>query len=157
MPVKHRIRNSATPSERKKGLVKGKAPHREHNAHKVLHKWPYYRAALIWVSALGLLFLAAIVFSFGILQKDVVAIFAGIVIFIIWVFMKLLFFFASKATTCPLCRANHFANSKSNKHKNAYKIFPLSYSSTAVVTASLNRCIRCMHCGVSFDLTKKHR
>ncbi len=97
------------------------------------------------------------IFGFGIWQKDRIAIFAGIAIFCVWIFMKLLFFFASKATKCPLCRANHFVSGKSVKHKKAYKIFPLSFSSTAVITAVLIRCVRCMHCGVTFDLDKKHR
>ncbi|MFT5906252.1 MAG: hypothetical protein ACI9E1_001859 [Cryomorphaceae bacterium] len=154
MPEKRRIRSSANNTKRQKGLVQGKAPHRGQNAHKVFYKWAYYRAALIWLSALGLLFLAVATCGFGIWQKDGTAIFAGIAIFVICVFM---FLFASKATKCPLCRTNHFVNGKSIKHKKAYKIFPLSYSSTAVVIVALNRCIRCMHCGVTFDLTKKSR
>ncbi len=157
MPVKHRIRNSVTREQKQRGLIQGKAPHREHNAHKVLRKWPYYRGVLIWISALALLFLSVAVFSFGVWQKDKQAIYAGIALFGAWVFMKLMFFFASKATTCPLCRANHFANSRSSKHKKAFKVFPFSYSSTAVITAALKRCVRCMHCGVTFDLTKKYR
>ena len=157
MPVKHRIRHSATRDEQQKGLIKGKTPHRGHNAHKVMRKWPYYRAALIWFMAIGLLFLAIVTFIFGAWKIDKTAIFMGIAMFGAWVFLKLMFFFASKATTCPLCRANHFANSKSSKHKNAFKVFPLSYASTAVFTAMFNRCIRCMHCGVTFDLNKKYR
>ncbi|MGJ8657368.1 MAG: hypothetical protein ACSHX6_13045 [Akkermansiaceae bacterium] len=157
MPIKHRIRNSAAPLEKQRGLVKGKAPHREHNAHKVLRKWPYYRGALIWMVTVALLFLSLVTFGFGVLEKDRNAIFAGIALFGAWLFMKLMYFFASKTTTCPLCRANHFANSKSSKHKKAFKVFPLSYASTSVMTAVLQRCVRCMHCGVTFDLTKKHR
>ena len=154
MPEKRRIRSSAATTKRRKGLVQGRAPHREQNAHKVLAKWPYYRAALIRLSALGLLFMAIAIFGFGIWQKDRAAIFTGIATSVICIFM---FVFASKATKCPLCRVNHFVNGKSVKHQKAYKIFPLTYSSTAVVTVALNRCLRCMHCGVSFDLTKKHR
>lgn len=154
MPVKQRIRSSAAPAEKQRGLIQGKAPHREHNAHKVMRKWPYFRASLIWLVALVLLFLSIATVGFGIIEKNRLAIFAGIGLFLGWVFMKLMFFFASKATTCPLCRANHFANSKSSKHKKAYKIFLLSYASTAVFTAVLRRCVRCMHCGVTFDLNK---
>jgi len=157
MPVKHRIRNSASREKRPSGLVQGKKPHRGSNAHKVMSKWPYYRAVLIWFAALALLFLAIATFGFGAWKKDKQAIFAAIALFGLWIFMKLMFFFASKATTCPLCRAKHYANSKSNKHKNAFKVFPLSYSSTAVITTVLARCIRCMHCGVTFDITKKYR
>ncbi len=157
MPVKHRIRNSSAPAERQSGIIQGKAPHRLDNAHKVTRKWPYYRGALIWVSAMFLLFLALSTFIFGALEKDKNIIFLGITIFFVWIFMKLMFFFASKATTCPLCRANHYANSRSSKHKKAFKFFPFSYASTAVITAVFIRCVRCMHCGVTFDLTKKYR
>lgn len=157
MPVKHRIRNSATSPEKQSGLIRGKAPHREHNAHKVLRKWPYYRAALIWFAAIGVLFLAVATFGYGIWEKDKNIIFLGIGLFAFWVFLKLMYFFACKATTCPLCRAYHLQNGRSSKHKKAYKIFPLSYSSTAILTTVFNRCVRCMHCGVTFDLTKKYR
>jgi len=157
MPVKHRIRNSAAPTSRQGGLIQGKAPHRLDNAHKVTRKWPYYRGALIWGAAIILLFLAIATFVFGVLEKDRNMIFFGIAIFLGWVFMKLMFFFASKATTCPLCRANHYANSRSSKHTKAFKFLPFSFASTAVITAVLKRCVRCMHCGVTFDLTKKYR
>lgn len=157
MPIKHRIRNSTSHVEKQGAFIKGKAPHREHNAHKVQRKWPYFRAALIWVSSLGVLFLALATIGFGAWQKEKTPILIGIALVFLWLLLKLLFFLASKATTCPLCRANHFTNSKSSKHKNAYKIFPLTYATTAVITAVFRRCVRCMHCGVTFDLNKKYR
>jgi hypothetical protein len=155
MRVKLKTRSSTTPVKRKKSFVNGKAPHRGRNAHRAGRKWLYYRAALMWLLALVLLVLMITAFGFGVWRKDGVMISAGIAMFVIWIIVKLMFFFASKVTTCPLCRANHFGNSKSIKHKDAYNVFPLSYSSTAVVTAILLRCIRCMHCGVTFDLIKK--
>jgi hypothetical protein len=145
MRVKLKTRSSTTPVKRKKSFVNGKAPHRGRNAHRAGRKWLYYRAALMWLLALVLLVLMITAFGFGVWRKDGVMISAGIAMFVIWIIVKLMFFFASKVTTCPLCRANHFGNN----------VFPLSYSSTAVVTAILLRCIRCMHCGVTFDLIKK--
>ncbi len=157
MPVKYRIRNSANRSEKQSGLIQGKIPHREHNAHKVLRKWPYCRAVLLWFSAMGVILLALATIGYGIYEKQQQFISIGIGLFIFWLFLKLMYFLACKATTCPLCRAPHLQNGKSNKHKKAYKIFPFSYSSTAILTTLFNRCVRCMHCGVTFDLTKKYR
>jgi archaellum biogenesis protein FlaJ (TadC family) len=157
MRSERRTKKSITPVERKKSFVKGEAPHRKRNAYKAGRKWSYYNAAMLWLLAVCLSFLTIAVFGFGVWQKDGVIMSAGLGIFFVWLITKLMFFFASKATTCPLCRASHFGNSKSVKHKKAYKIFPLSYLSTAVVTAILIRCVRCMHCGVTFDLNKTHR
>ena len=157
MPLKHRIHLPAKPMERKGGLVKGKKPHREQNAHKVLRKWPYYRAMLIWFVCLIILLLSLAVIGYGVHLKETKIIFIGLGGLGIWLILKVVYLLACKATTCPLCRACHLVNGKSNKHKKAYKIFPFSYATTAVFTAALSMCIRCMHCGVTFDLNKKHR
>ena len=157
MPLKRRIRNAAAREVKPRGFIQGKAPHREHNAHKVLRKWPYFRAALLWIVAMAILFLTAATFSYGILEKQKEFIYLGIAMFGFWVFIRLMYFFACTATTCPLCHASHFTDGKSSKHRKAFKVFPLSYSSTALCTAILVRCVRCMHCGVTFDLNKKYR
>ena len=157
MPVKQRIRSNVTREDKRRGLIQGKPPHREHNAHKVLRKWPYYRGAILWLMALVSFLLSLLAFSFGVLEKDNLAVYSGIILIVFGVFLRLMFFLSAKGTTCPLCRANHYANSKSNKHKNAYKFFPFSYGSVAVITAVLRTCVRCMHCGVTFDLNKKVR
>jgi len=74
-----------------------------------------------------------------------------------FLFFKVCFILSSKGTPCPLCRANHLASSRSSKHKDAYKILFLSYSSTAAVTAFFRGCVRCMHCGVTFSLSRKRK
>lgn len=157
MPVKHRIRHSAKSVDHQGGLIRGKRPHRKENAHKVLRKWPYYRAILLWFICLLVLLLSLGVIGYGVHLKTTKFIFIGLSGMGLWLFLKVLYLLACKATTCPLCRAYHLVNGKSNKHKNAYKIFPFSYATTAVFTAALSMCIRCMHCGVTFDLNKKHR
>lgn len=157
MPVKQRIRHSAKPVESKAGLIKGKRPHREHNAHKVTRKWPYFRAMILWFACLFILLGTILVIAYGIYSKEKQFIIIGVAGGILWLFSKLLYFLACKATTCPLCRACHLVDGKSNKHKKAYKIFPFSYATTAIFTAVLTMCIRCMHCGVTFDLNKKYR
>jgi len=157
MPVKHRIRHSAKPVERRGGLIKGKRPHREQNAHKVLRKWPYYRAMLLWFGCLFVLIGSLSIIGYGVHLKQPRIIYIGLGCMLLWLLLKVCYLLACKTTTCPLCRASHLVNGKSNKHMKAYKIFPFSYATTAVFTAVLSMCIRCMHCGVTFDLNKKHR
>jgi len=72
-----------------------------------------------------------------------------------FLFFKLCFMVASKATPCPLCRGNHLARTRSRKHKDAYKLMLFSYSSTAALTAFFKGSVRCMHCGVTFALNRR--
>ena len=157
MPVKHRIRHKANSTERRGGLIQGSKPHRERNAHKVNRKKPYFRAMFIWLCCTLIIFLAIATLAFGINQKNMKFVYMGITLVGLWIFMRVVYLLACKATTCPLCRAPHLVNGKSHKHKKAYKIFPFSYATTAIFTATLSMCIRCMHCGVTFDLNKKNR
>ncbi len=159
MPIKNKIRTHKMqhPAPRRGGLIQGQSPHRRRNAHSVIRKWPYVRASLVWLMAMVLVLLALGIFGYGVWLKLPKVIYLAIALLVFWLFMRLMFLFAAKATRCPLCRANHMSNTQSNKHKNAYKIFPFSYASTAVLTAIFKRCIRCMHCGVTFDLNKKQR
>jgi len=133
-----------------------KAPHRGPSAHKVIRQWPYYRAALLWLAAWVTLVAAIASFVYGFWLKNNTFIYLSMGIMGSWFFLRLMYYFSAKATKCPLCRACQLVNTQAIKHKNAYKIFPFSYGSTAVLTALFKRCVRCMHCGVSFDLTKKH-
>ena len=158
MPVKHRIRHAATRRQTSTGgIVSGKRPHRKHNAHRVNRKWPYIRTALLWFTCVAISIVALSTVGFGIYEKNMKIIFLGLILAAFWMILRLLCFFSGKGVTCPLCRASQLVNSKSNKHKKAYKVFPLSYASTAIVTAFFTACVRCMHCGVTFDLNKKHR
>ncbi len=157
MPVKHRIRHSAKPISKRNGLMRGKRPHRKQNAHKVLRKLPYFRAILLWFTCVTILLLSIVVIGYGVYLKETKIIYLGLGGLGFWMLFKIAYLLACKVTTCPLCRAYHLVNGKSNKHIKAYKIFPFSYATTAVFTAALLRCVRCMHCGVTFDLNKKHR
>jgi len=157
MPVKHRIRHSAKPVGQQGGLIQGKRPHRLQNAHKVLLKWPYFRSILLWISCSILLFLSLSVIVYGVYLMQTKIIYLGLAGIAFWLMFKTFFYLSCKGTICPLCRASHLICGKSSKHAKAYKVFPFSYVSTAIFTAALTMCVRCMHCGVTFDLNKKHR
>ncbi len=159
MPVKHRIRHqsSRSRSSSQGGLIVGKKPHRMHNAHKVNAKWPYIRAAFLWFTCIAVMLLALTTLGYGIIEKQMKIIYLGIALIGLWLVFKTLCYFACKSVTCPLCRSSHLVTGKSSKHKKAYKVFPFSYASTAIITGFFLSCIRCMHCGVTFDLNKKNR
>ena len=158
MPVKHRIRHEASRQKTSSGgIISGKMPHRRHNAHRVTRKWPYIRTALLSFVCIAISIVAVATLGFGIYDKNMKIITLGLILVVAWFFMRLMCFFSGKYVTCPLCRASQLTSSKSNKHKKAYKIFPLSYATTAMMTAFFTACVRCMHCGVTFDLNKKHR
>ncbi len=143
---------------RKSGIFSsGRAPHSHSNAHSVRRSWPYTRAAIYWIATNIAMFVAigAIVYGVKMENKDFVL--YGIISVALFLFFKLCFILASKTTPCPLCRANHLARTRSNKHKDAYKLFFFSYSSTAVLTAFFKGSVRCMHCGVTFALYRRRK
>ena len=95
--------------------------------------------------------------AYGVKMENKDLVLYGIISVALFLFFKLCFILASKATPCPLCRANHLARTCSNKHKDAYKLLLFSYNSTAVLTAFFKGSVRCMHCGVTFALYKRQK
>jgi len=155
MPVKHRVRHSPKPVKQSGFLVKGKRPHRKQNAHKVLRKWPYYRSFFLLLCCFFIAAMSLLVVGYGVYQKNTKIIYMGLCGAGLWFIFRIALYLSSKAVSCPLCRACQLVSSKSNKHKNAFKIFPFSYATVSIITGALMRCVRCMHCGVTFDLNKK--
>ena len=88
-------------------------------------------------------------------QKDFVM--YGLAAGALFLLFEISFVLASKATPCPLCRANHLAGSRSSKHKDGYKILFFTYGTSAVLTSFFLGCVRCMHCGVTFSLSQKRK
>jgi len=158
MPIKHRIRSTSKRQKiEKQGVMKGKKPHRLRNAHSVLATFPYIKAILLWMLSVVVFWAAIGLFGYGIYKESTKIIVIGLAVFGFWLVLKLGLHLACKATTCPLCRAYHYVGGRSSKHIKAYRIWPFSYSTTAILTSIFRRCVRCMHCGVTFDITKRNR
>ena len=58
---------------------------------------------------------------------------------------------------CPLCKSTPFLDNLAHKHEHAYRIRPLNYGTTAILTTILFQRWRCMYCGTPFDLLKKSK
>lgn len=58
---------------------------------------------------------------------------------------------------CPLCKCTPFLDNLAHKHEHAYRIKPLNYGTTAILTTILFQRWRCMYCGTPFDLLKKSK
>lgn len=145
-------------SDRHIGLISsGRAPHGGSNAHFVRRTWPYTRAFLYWLLANVALLGGLGVIGYGLFIDEKQWVIYGVAGAFAGLLNRLFFMLASKATPCPLCRSNHLANSHSSKHKDAYKLFPFSFGGSAVMTAFFRRCVRCMHCGVSFKIKTRKR
>ncbi len=135
----------------------GSRPHKGSSAHFVRHTWPYTRACLYWLLSIFLMFGGLGAVAYGLFKDEKEWMAYGVAAAAACLVVKLCFILASKATPCPLCRSNHLANSHSSKHKNAYKVFLFSYGGSAVMTTFFRRCVRCMHCGVTFKIKMRKR
>lgn len=155
--MKHKHSNVSVSDKQTGFFSRGRVPHSHSNAHSVTSVWPYTRACIYWLLAHSFMCASLGSIGYGIWKDEKNFMIYGVVGVVLCLLLKLCLYLACKATPCPLCRANHLANSRSNKHKDAYKIFLLSYGASAVVTALFIGCVRCMHCGVSFTLKRSHK
>lgn len=158
MPIQQRIRTtSKRHSSSKRGFVIGKKPHRKSNAHSVRSRYPYVKAVLIWLLSIVVFVSAIGTLGYGFYEKDSKIMVLGVGLFGGWLFTKLVYYLACKNITCPLCRGRHLIEGRSSKHTHAYKGWPFSYATTTILCVIFVRSIRCMHCGVTFDLTRKYK
>lgn len=158
MPIRKKVRHTPRASREQSGLIRGRAPHRKGNAHKVYKTWPYFRSALLLLLSHLVLIAAVARCAQGFMYQDHKIIIQGIIGVGIWLLVfRLAYYLSARATRCPLCRASHFIQGKSKMHPDAYRILPFSYTTTALITAVTRLSVRCMHCGTSFNIIKRAR
>jgi uncharacterized membrane protein (DUF485 family) len=62
-----------------------------------------------------------------------------------------------RGALCPFCKSTPFADNLARKHEKAFRLRPLNYGTTAILTALFLQRWRCMYCGISFDLRKTQK
>lgn len=62
-----------------------------------------------------------------------------------------------RGALCPLCRSTPFLDNLAHKHELAYRLRPLNYGTTAILSTILTQSWICMHCGTAYDLFKKSK
>jgi hypothetical protein len=66
-------------------------------------------------------------------------------------------FVLSKTLTCPLCHGTVMHEKRCRKHANAFRIWPLSYRASAVISILFTASFRCMYCGTPWRLQRTSR
>ncbi|MCX6857656.1 MAG: hypothetical protein NTV80_22450 [Verrucomicrobia bacterium] len=66
-------------------------------------------------------------------------------------------FVLSKTLTCPLCHGTVMHEKRCHKHANAFRIWPLSYRASAVISILFTAGFRCMYCGTPWKLQRTSR
>lgn len=75
----------------------------------------------------------------------------GLVVFTL---MRALGFFLGQRLHCTLCHGTVLHEKRCHKHAEAFRIAPLSYRSSAVVSILGSGSFRCMYCGTPYRLRK---
>jgi hypothetical protein len=74
---------------------------------------------------------------------------------IICVFSWLVSFIKRRSVRCPLCKGTPLYDSGAVKNARAYRLPPLNYGNTAVLSILFLNRFRCMYCSTSYDMLKK--
>lgn len=70
---------------------------------------------------------------------------------------RFLAFLLSEALTCPLCHGTVMRERSCRKHDDAFRLRPLSYRASAVLSVLTRGTFRCMYCGTLWRLGRKRR
>jgi hypothetical protein len=76
---------------------------------------------------------------------------AGLFLF---AFGRVLSFILSRHLNCTLCHGPVLHEKRCHKHPDAYRVAPLSYRSSTVVSMLSKGVFRCMYCGTPYRLKK---
>jgi uncharacterized membrane protein (DUF485 family) len=119
------------------------------------HKRPFLAAAfLALVHYLSLI--AAITLALIITKVQDPRVVTGLFIAIGAIVLSWLFgYFHRASAKCPLCKGTPLLDSVAVKHRNAYRIPPLNYGTTAQISLLMSHRFRCMYCGTGFDILRK--
>lgn len=119
------------------------------------HKRPYIEASILallhYLSLIAVITLAIILARVGDSEAKIGFVVAVIVFALTWLFG----FFRRSTAKCPLCKGTPLLDNAASKHKNAHRLQPLNYGTTAQLSLLFSHRFRCMYCGTGFDLTRK--
>ncbi len=66
-------------------------------------------------------------------------------------------FALAAALNCPLCHGTVMNEKRCRKHDNAFRLWPLSYRASAVISLLFTGTFRCMYCGTQWRLKRTSR
>ncbi len=66
-------------------------------------------------------------------------------------------FLLSASLTCPLCHGTVMHERRCRKHEKAFRLWPLSYRASAVLSLFTTASFRCMYCGTAYRLRRSMR
>lgn len=66
-------------------------------------------------------------------------------------------FIIGDALTCPLCHGTVMRERRCHKHADAFRIWPLSHRTSAVISLLTTLGFRCMYCGTAYRLGRRGR
>jgi hypothetical protein len=75
----------------------------------------------------------------------------------IFVLARFSVFMLSSALNCPLCHGPVMHERRCRKHEHAFRLWPLSYRASAVVSLIFTAGFRCMYCGTAWRLRRTSR
>lgn len=124
-------------------------------ARSLAHKRPFVVAMLL--SCLQYLaMLAAATLAFILFQSRSGSVLYGFIAAVLTVMLSWLFaFLQRRGARCPLCKGTPLLDTAASKHRDARRIKPLNYGTSALVGMITSHRFRCMYCGTLFDLLKK--
>ncbi len=66
-------------------------------------------------------------------------------------------FVLASALNCPLCHGTVMHEKRCHKHADAFRLRPLSYRASAVLSLLFTGCFHCMYCGTLWRLRRTSR
>lgn len=70
-------------------------------------------------------------------------------------FSRVVVFLLADSLNCPLCHGAVMKERRCRKHDDAFRIWPLSYRASAVISLLITFGFRCMYCGTSYRLGRR--
>ncbi len=64
-------------------------------------------------------------------------------------------FLLADSLNCPLCHGAVMKERRCRKHQDAFRLWPLSYRASAVLSLLVTFGFRCMYCGTSYRLGRR--
>ncbi len=124
-------------------------------ARSLPHRGPYvgamFLAVLHWLSIVATVTLGYIVFRIGNPSANRWFLVAAVLVVVTWIAG----FLRRRSIKCPLCKGTPLLDSAAVHHRDASRIPPLNFGTSALVRLVTTQRFRCMYCGSLFDLLKK--
>jgi hypothetical protein len=75
----------------------------------------------------------------------------------VFVLARIAVFVLASALSCPLCHGTVMHEKRCRKHEDAFRLGPLSYRASAVLSLLFTGSFRCMYCGTLWRLRRTSR